>query len=102
MSTCKIPPDGWYCTREAGHENPCAALSISKYYWMIFECLSPYGRTKWECVSEDHPFSRNSWRWAEQYGKPMLLTWKEITREEYLIHPDCEDDDAVHYIDGED
>ncbi len=23
---CKIPPSGWYCTREAGHEGPCAAI----------------------------------------------------------------------------
>lgn len=24
--TCQIPPSGWRCTREAGHEGPCAAL----------------------------------------------------------------------------
>lgn len=23
--TCDIPPPGWYCTRERGHEGPCAA-----------------------------------------------------------------------------
>lgn len=23
---CDVPPPGWYCTREAGHEGPCAAL----------------------------------------------------------------------------
>lgn len=22
---CKVPPPGWYCTREAGHKGPCAA-----------------------------------------------------------------------------
>ncbi|WP_242137010.1 hypothetical protein [Sphingomonas sp. TREG-RG-20F-R18-01] len=23
---CQIPPTGWYCTRKAGHEGPCAAI----------------------------------------------------------------------------
>lgn len=23
---CSIPPPGWYCTREPGHEGPCAAI----------------------------------------------------------------------------
>lgn len=22
---CKVPPPGWWCSREAGHEPPCAA-----------------------------------------------------------------------------
>lgn len=22
---CQLPPDGWYCTRKAGHDGPCAA-----------------------------------------------------------------------------
>lgn len=24
--SCKIPPPGWLCTREGGHEGPCAAI----------------------------------------------------------------------------
>lgn len=23
---CKIPPKGWFCTREKGHDGPCAAV----------------------------------------------------------------------------
>lgn len=23
---CRVPPSGWYCTRLAGHEGPCAAI----------------------------------------------------------------------------
>ena len=23
--TCTLPPKGWYCTRQAGHDGPCAA-----------------------------------------------------------------------------
>ncbi len=25
MKRCQSPPDGWYCTRDAGHSGPCAA-----------------------------------------------------------------------------
>jgi|SRR5581483_455793 len=25
---CVVPPDGWYCTRKAGHDGPCAALPV--------------------------------------------------------------------------
>lgn len=25
MSVCTIPPPGWVCTRERGHDGPCAA-----------------------------------------------------------------------------
>ena len=27
---CSKPPDGWYCTRLAGHAGPCAAISLVK------------------------------------------------------------------------
>ena len=23
--SCTVPPEGWYCTRQKGHEGPCAA-----------------------------------------------------------------------------
>lgn len=26
MNACKLPPEGWACTREAGHDGPCAAV----------------------------------------------------------------------------
>ena len=25
MTKCEVPPAGWYCTRPAGHDGPCAA-----------------------------------------------------------------------------
>ena len=25
---CMIPPEGWICTRIAGHEGPCAAVPL--------------------------------------------------------------------------
>lgn len=30
---CEVPPTGWFCTRENGHDGPCAA-------WPITEVLS--------------------------------------------------------------
>lgn len=27
---CDKPPEGWYCTRERGHEGPCAAWPIGE------------------------------------------------------------------------
>lgn len=29
MSECRLPPSGWYCIREPGHEGPCAAYPIN-------------------------------------------------------------------------
>lgn len=26
LSKCDVPPPGWYCTRVAGHDGPCAAI----------------------------------------------------------------------------
>lgn len=26
--TCQVPPEGWFCTREPGHEGPCAAREL--------------------------------------------------------------------------
>lgn len=25
---CKLPPSGWYCSREPGHQGPCAARQV--------------------------------------------------------------------------
>lgn len=31
MTTCTIPPKGWTCSRDAGHEGPCAASPVAPY-----------------------------------------------------------------------
>lgn len=31
MNACTIPPEGWRCTRERGHEGPCAAVPTQQY-----------------------------------------------------------------------
>lgn len=32
MSNCIIPPQGWVCTRGAGHDGPCAALPTTQIF----------------------------------------------------------------------
>ncbi len=32
---CNRPPKGWICTREAGHEGPCAAYRLDNKWWYI-------------------------------------------------------------------
>lgn len=27
---CRVPPEGWFCTRDPGHPGPCAAYPIEK------------------------------------------------------------------------
>ena len=31
MTKCNIPPPGWVCSREPGHEGPCAARRETPY-----------------------------------------------------------------------
>lgn len=31
INKCTIPPPGWYCTRKAGHDGPCAAVPINRF-----------------------------------------------------------------------
>lgn len=43
VDACSKPPTGWYCTRAAGHDGPCAAHPQKK-------CLNPQShRAECEC-----------------------------------------------------
>jgi hypothetical protein len=33
MARCTVPPAGWYCTREPGHDGPCAAHPVEMTGW---------------------------------------------------------------------
>lgn len=67
-----------------------------KYYWACFECLSKHGTTKQEAVFDEHPFNYHITgsfiqKWLDQYGnQSTLISWKEITKEEYDMHPEGE------------
>jgi hypothetical protein len=59
-SACERPPAGWYCTREAGHEGPCAAREdapdIEPVARAMAEWSSPW---RWDTR---HPKNRDYWR----------------------------------------
>jgi len=39
---CEVPPIGWYCTRDAGHDGPCAAIEDDGTRpGSLFQDLSP-------------------------------------------------------------
>jgi len=42
-NACKIPPDGWWCSRQAGHEGPCAARETvpAQYAKLINQLREP-------------------------------------------------------------
>jgi hypothetical protein len=42
-NACDVPPEGWWCSREAGHEGPCAAREIIPpwYAKLIRELRAP-------------------------------------------------------------
>ena len=53
LGICAIPPDGWACSRSAGHDGPCAAypepLTLCRHYIMISERYWPRS-----CPTCDH------------------------------------------------
>lgn len=49
---CKRPPSGWYCTREEGHEGPCAALPTPEN-----QCTSRRGELR--CYKEVGHFAHH-------------------------------------------
>jgi hypothetical protein len=48
MSICTIPPAGWSCSREPGHEGPCAARLSRPYDEYINRTIAEIDRL------EDH------------------------------------------------
>ena len=42
---CTKPPTGWRCTREAGHEGPCAAVRVPWYSRTLSAVGNALGQT---------------------------------------------------------
>lgn len=58
LTVCNVPPGGWYCTRVAGHEGPCAARPIMGplgiILWLYRRLPRAYGRPQFiESVIEE-------------------------------------------------
>lgn len=39
-TACRLPPEGWWCSRDAGHEGPCAARALSPSRFALDIALS--------------------------------------------------------------
>jgi hypothetical protein len=33
IERCDVPPEGWWCSREKGHDGPCAAREVEPMSW---------------------------------------------------------------------
>jgi hypothetical protein len=52
---CTVPPDGWWCSREKGHDGPCAARPKTETCFVVDvdgEPVRVHGTTGWDDV--DH------------------------------------------------
>lgn len=63
MSQCTIPPPGWWCSREPGHDGPCAAR--------------PRSSDAQAKVVPDEFFSRLNYLAAEMRAYGYEVTWKK-------------------------
>lgn len=63
---CQTPPSGWSCTRDWGHEGPCAAIEI--------EAIYPWGR--WHFLR--HWLSLSKVDWFETLEPIVLLESRRI------------------------
>lgn len=62
---CKLPPPGWRCSREEGHDGPCAALQVCEH------CGAGQGRMEsGAIVVGTHPdwCPSRSWRAGDPAG----------------------------------
>lgn len=46
--TCDRPPKGWYCTREADHDGPCAAYKKRGFWGQLVDAVgTAFGEFMW-------------------------------------------------------
>jgi len=39
-NACDVPPQGWICTRQAGHDGPCAAIEDNNGHELVSRAMS--------------------------------------------------------------
>ncbi len=77
MNKCLTPPQGWECTRESGHEGPCAAIAVAygdtpetdTQDWIT--CEGSLGQTE---VGVDIEFARNLERQRDLAERRLKLS----------------------------
>lgn len=64
MSECKLPPPGWWCSREAPHDGPCAARPKEETVILVDGEGRPIERPRREDFASDLEFvcAFHAWR----------------------------------------
>lgn len=71
FDACTLPPAGWYCTREAGHDGPCAAPPTQGE--ATIEAPVVFRDLEWQVARMRRAIERYADREAEQEGKGHAL-----------------------------
>lgn len=50
---CRVPPQGWQCTRVVGHEGPCAAVSERETPDFLAQADFGHLKTMWDAMATD-------------------------------------------------
>lgn len=73
MTSCKLPPEGWVCTREPNHSGPCAAYTClyDRDVMDIFVVDSKVHVTYY-CPTEEGIFTKEDLEYLIGLIKPLL------------------------------
>jgi hypothetical protein len=61
---CQIPPEGWSCSRESGHEGPCAA-SADEFYCLPEDPILVF-------FPKPEPWYTRAWDWSKRRVKCLV------------------------------
>lgn len=90
IGECKIPPPGWRCTREPGHDGPCAALrkkmtkeeravasAIKNYEKVSKRAYARLGEARKQlgdsCTHPDEHVTTYTWEHDNGYGRQTKM-----------------------------
>ena len=80
--SCKRPPEGWMCSREYGHEGPCAARPRKLYEMAAQYALIEYNEA-WQCATdlkdEDEPAFKAGWDAAQERIADLAAEVERLT-----------------------
>lgn len=62
MTLCSVPPQGWWCSRDAGHEGPCAARQCRYPLEELPHGVIKYG--PWRVQYDPPPIPTNAFNWG--------------------------------------
>lgn len=78
--TCTVPPAGWRCTRDAGHEGPCAAVPTREKELAQRWCWFHEGDERVTVLSSESEAHGEAQQWVDDNCEPG-------EEHEYLVAP---------------